>query len=258
MANVSDTTNLDKLPSSEVVNAASTGNSTDKADTSKKGAAVLLSTLSDVVKSAEKSTHHAHAIVDLAAEQAIDNLENTEETDTSDQDTSDSSSNSDDSGDSSLYESDSDHSDCLMKLTMAGISTTSSKNKEIDATSKAGAELSEVTANVAKQEAANIKEFYTDGQTAGGDGELKITDNQFKGGGISAAGSAEQPILMNILQYMQSEASQVNNDMGNVAAIPGTTMQGETQSVTSAQSAAAGAGQAESTIGGQIGSWASI
>jgi hypothetical protein len=251
MTNISDTTNLDKLPIGAAVNAAETGDSANKADTSKKGAAALMSTLSDVVKSAEKSTHHiihhgVHHSADLAAEEAVGNQEDAEKTEERGQDLGD-------SDDSPFKESDPDNSDCLMKLTMAGIATTSSKNMEIDATSKAGAELSEVTANVAKQEALNIKSFYANGSTAGGDGEIASS-----GGGIAAANSAEQPILMNILQFMQSEASQVNNDMGNVAAIPGTTMQGETQAVTSAQSAAAGAGQAQSSIASQASSWASI
>lgn len=221
MAHVSHVKSSENLP---VGKATGMGDSSENPEKSKKGAAALLSTLSDVVKSAEKNT--AHKIKDAPTEPSSE-------------------------------ESFSDNSDCLMKLTMAGIATTSSKNMEIDATAKAGEQLSEFASKVAKQEAQNINDFYTKGTTSA-DGIGYLSTDGSGGIGNPKVGSAELPILMNDLQYLQSIASQVNNDMGNVAAIPGTTMQGETQSVTAAQSAASGAGQSQASIASQISSWSSI
>lgn len=362
MTNVNEN-QLDNLHQVEAITSTAQ-ESNDKSDKSKKAGAALLHTLSSAVISAEKNSHKHHAhihTVDTTAEQELDDSVNSDENVDQNQDLGDSNSesSSDDSQDSETDSGDSDNSDCLMALMMAGIEVSSSKNQEIDATSDMGVKLSTASTNVAKFEQDTVENYYKYGDGTGDDmgdlhtvnrkagdlrgvefkidpntGHLMMLKNQTaktwtdlgpakktskghydfdparkagygsvynstipadiagatamwnastdalsKGetitipitgpadsyvgnddgkGGIKHATSATQSTMMNALQYLQSTASAVNNQIGNVASIPGTTLQGETQSVTSAQSSAQTATQTQSSIAGQASTLASI
>ena len=81
-----------------------------------------------------------------------------------------------------------------------------------------------------------------------------------KGGLANATGanSGDMPIMMQQLQIMTATQNQVNSDMGNVAQIAGTSMQGETQAETLVQGVGSGAVQAAQGINQSINSLSQV